>query len=493
MIYLNYSEKKINIEKMENLLRKNKIEIEKNFKKIFLDYEGAQKETDFFFYDEKEIKLNDALKMILGIILSDLSHTSIFLQGYPGSGKSCAGRFYGAKRSFNSRDPIISINCNSDLTLESLVGTYSFKESQFEFVKGPLLIANEKGEPILLDEFNLCNESIFANLLPIFKAKVNDEITLKYVPEKIKINPGFFIIATGNFSKEKGRKEIPSFILDEMNLMKVEHFSYDKNIITKIINKMDFDQIRRINNDEKNNHKISVDQLIKIFEALKEVTQVSFSIRQIKCLLYRLTRFKTTIEFVYIIIGYILPQFNISEELILLFLEKINEIMEYGNLDKLKSFVESEVIMVNKGINKYIKKGDIELNINFDCSNYPQAALQSLFWIRMSCNEFSSNPSDENLLLIGPTSYKETIIKDWLKSIGKYNNSQTYFVTKNTEVQNLIGASSLDNDEKIWNLLTKMKKNFQEYFDDFDLDDKNFDKNLGEKKDININEKLCMK
>jgi len=486
--------KKINIEKIEDILRKNKNEIEKNiFKKIFLDYEEAQKETDFFFYDEKEIKLNDALKMILGIILSDLSHSSVFLQGYPGSGKSCAGRFYGAKRSFNARDPIISINCNSDLTLESLVGTYSFKKSQFEFVKGPLLIAMEKGEPILLDEFNLCHESIFANLLPIFKAKVNDEITLKYVPEKIKINPGFFIIATGNFSNEKGRKEIPSFILDEMNLIKVEHFSFDKNIITKIINKTDFDSIRMVNNDEKNNQKISVDQIIKIFEALKEVTQVSFSIRQIKCLLYRFTRFQKTMEFVYIIIGYILPQLNISEELILLFLEKINEIMEYNNLDKLKDFVKSEVNMTNKGNNKYIKKGDIELNIDFDCSNYPQAALQSLFWIRMSCNENDSILSNENLLLIGPTSYKETIIKDWLKSINKYNNSQTYFITKNTEVQNLIGASSLDNEEKIGNLRIKMKENFNEYFDDFDLDDKNFYENLEAKKDININMKQSMK
>ena len=251
--------------------------------------------------------------------------------------------------------------------------------------------------------------------------------------------------------------------------MKVEHFSYDKNILTKIMNKTDFDSIKRKNNDEKDNHKISVAQLIKIFEALKEVTQVSFSIRQIKCLLYRLARFPKKIEFVYIILGYIIPQFNMKEEHILNFLEKINDIMEYNDLDKLKAFIGSEVIMISKGNNKFIKKGDIELNIDFDCSNYPQAALQSLFWIRMSCNENDSILSNENLLLIGPTSYKETIINDWLKSIDKYDNSQTYFITKNTEVQNLIGASSLDNDDKIGNLMIKMKENFQDFFDGFDF------------------------
>ena len=478
-------EEKINIKKIEEILQRNKIEIEQIFRDIFINYIDSQKESDFYFYDPKNINLNDALKMILGILLTDLSETSIFIQGYPGSGKSCAGRFYGAKRAFNSRDPIISVNCSSDLVLESLIGTYSFKDSKFEFVNGPLLEAIEKGLIILLDELNLCNESIFSNLFPIFKAKVNEEISLKYVPKKIKIKPGFFIIATGNFSKEKGRKKIPSFILDEINWMKVEHFSYDKNILDKIIDKKEFSSIINVQNNKK--YKISTEQIIKIFESVKEITNINFSIRQIKCLLQRMARFNN-LEFVYIIIGYILPQLNIKEDLIIKLLQKIDEIMEYNNLQKLINFVKSEVTMIYKENNKrYIKKDDIELSIDFNCSNYPQASLQTLFWIRMSCSYINSIPSDENLLLIGPTSYKETIIKDWLNSIDK--NPETYYLTKNTEVQNLIGASSLDDEENIDNLLAEMKENLKEL--DLDLDDKNFNENL-EKKENKINIQ-CMK
>ena len=54
-----------------------------------------------------------------------------------------------------------------------------FKNSQFEFVDGPLLTAMKNGEPILLDEFNLCSEEVLTNLLPIIKSSINDKLYLK--------------------------------------------------------------------------------------------------------------------------------------------------------------------------------------------------------------------------------------------------------------------------------------------------------------------------
>ena len=117
--------------------------------------------------------------MILSLIVSDITNTAVFIQGNPGSGKTCATKYYGANRVFKSRDPIITINCHRDLALEYLIGDYSFQNDKFTFIEGPLLNALKEGYPILLDEFNLCSESLLINLYPIFKAKINDIIYLK--------------------------------------------------------------------------------------------------------------------------------------------------------------------------------------------------------------------------------------------------------------------------------------------------------------------------
>ena len=139
--------------------------------------------------------------------------------------------------------------------------------------------------------------------------------------------------------------------------------------------------------------------------------------------------------------------------------------------------------MIDKDKENYIKKGKIELIMDKDFnSNYPQAALQTLFWIRMSCYENNSFPSNENILLIGNTSYKETILKNWLDSINKI--PEVYYLTKNTEIQNLIGMSSLDDEEKIDEIINQIEKDFKDNYNK-NLDDKNIDK-IFEKEDINI-------
>ena len=107
--------------------------------------DSKKKKNKFFFNDKK----SDSWKMIMAIISSNISNTSIFLQGSPGSGKSCAARHFGSYRSFQNRDPILSVNCHRDLKFDYLVGNYNFKNSKFSFVDGPLLTAMKNGEPIL--------------------------------------------------------------------------------------------------------------------------------------------------------------------------------------------------------------------------------------------------------------------------------------------------------------------------------------------------------
>jgi Cdc6-like AAA superfamily ATPase len=127
----------------------------------------SQNKENYFFHDENNVEeeKSDAWKMIIGLIVSQLTNSSIFLQGCPGSGKSCAARYYGSQRNSQNREPILSINFNKDLEFDKLIGNYSFKNNKFEFNEGPLLTAMKNGEAILFDEFNLCSESILVNFL----------------------------------------------------------------------------------------------------------------------------------------------------------------------------------------------------------------------------------------------------------------------------------------------------------------------------------------
>ena len=143
------------IEDSYNILEDNFNKLDKNkrdqlINNILFDYFEKEKNKFFFKEEQSNEKNSDAWKMIMTLISCDLSNTFIFLQGSPGSGKSCAARYYGSHRRFKNRIPILTINCHNDLTLDYLVGNYSFQNRKFRFIKGPLIKAMENGEPILL-------------------------------------------------------------------------------------------------------------------------------------------------------------------------------------------------------------------------------------------------------------------------------------------------------------------------------------------------------
>ena len=304
-------------------------EIYKNLQDNML-FDSDEKKNKFFFDDFK----SDSWKMIMALISSNISNTSTFLQGSPGSGKSCAARHYGSYRKFQNRNPILLVNCHRDLKFDYLVGNYNFKNSKFNFVDGPLLTAMKKGECILLDEFNLCPENVLINLLPIFKANIGDDIYLKGVPDPIHIHPGFLLIATGNSSKEKGRNAISSMILDEMQTFEIDGINIMSNTnLIKNILKSEYNEIYQ-EDDSYDKYKISAKQIKELDECLKTDIQFNLSLRQIKCLLERIIRFCTEenydvggfikIPVIYVIISYIIPQLKIGPNFLDKFLEKLN-------------------------------------------------------------------------------------------------------------------------------------------------------------------------
>jgi len=420
-----------------------------------------------FLYDN--IRKGNARKMVISLISCDLSSSSIFIQGTHGSGKSTAARHYGKYRKFRNRDPILSISCDSEMSFEQFVGSFSLKNTSFKFFDGPLITAMRKGEPILVDEFNLCSEEVLLNLLPLLKAKVNDYVQLKGVPYKVKIEQGFLFISTGNADNVSGRKKMPKSILNELTIIQAstpspndsswnEYKNEYKNLLDEIINR------------EYQNFNITSDIILKIIEIIKNFTNQDFSLRQIKCLLNRIKRFcnkklsylndeellkfaMSTNKFMeipvaYIIISYIVPGLNVKFNKIK---QIIREIADITNTDygELLDFIKSEVIIHQIGKDKnYISKSKVILGTSLKKENYPQPMLQTYFWIRMSCH-FDSDISCETLLLEGQTSYKSYVLEKWLESVDGKDSYEEYYVTKNTETQNLIGFSTLDDKEKL--------------------------------------------
>ncbi|ORX61262.1 hypothetical protein BCR36DRAFT_408210 [Piromyces finnis] len=416
-------------------------------------------ESNRFLYDNE--KPSNALKMIISLMTCDLSGSHIFIQGSPGSGKSVAARHYGAFRKFRNRNPILSISCNSEISFEQFVGTFSFKNTSLQFNEGPLLTAMKYGEPILIDEFNLCSEEVLINLLPLLKAKINDYVQLKGVPYKVQIKPGFLVIATGNNDNESGRKKIPQSILDELTVVKISNSSLEeyKSLLSEIIK------------NEYNNcvDYINPDMICDIVKTIETLAQQNFTLRQIKILLNRINRFCVgeltdpnisyeeyrKIPVAYVIIGFIIPSLRMSYERIKNIVEKIGEITNIDS-NELLEFIKSDVTIVYRNRNKqYIKKGKIILSTSLK-KDYPPIILQTYFWIRMTCSLYSDTPSKETLLLVGETSYKSYILEQWLDASTGKDSYEEHFVTQNTETQDLIGISTLDNKDKLSYLIDSL-------------------------------------
>jgi len=457
----------MNIDDSYNLLKLNEKIYNLNDLKSKMLNKDINSNNKFYF---DNVKKGNANKMILSFISCDLSNSAIFIQGVPGSGKSVAAKHYGAFRKFGNRDPILSINCYSDITFEHFVGTYSFKNTSFQFVEGPLLTAIKNGEPILIDEFNLCSEEVLLNLLPLLKAEINDYIHLKGVPYKVQVKPGFLFIATGNDDNELGRKKIPQSILDELTLVKISDPSLNeyKELLGEIIN----------NEYKECNRYITPNNICDIMELIKTIGQQNFSLRQVKCLLNRIKRFCVAeltdreisneeykkIPVAYVVISYIIPGLNIGPDRIKQIIQRVSDIFN-TNKEELLEFIQSDVTIISRDVNKrFIKKGKIILKTSLDINDtYPPIELQTYFWIRMSCSLYSDIPSQETLLLEGPTSYKSHLLEKWLKSsIGK-KYYEEHFVTKNTETQDLIGISTLDDKNKLSHLIDSLVEKAVKY------------------------------
>ena len=243
-------------------------------------------------------------------------------------------------------------------------------------------------------------------------------------------------------------------ILDEIETLEIKSVNLMTNIsLIENILKNEYNEIYQDSNSFEID-KISAEQIKQLDIILKEDIQFKLTLRHIKCLLERIIRFCTEenynvegfqkIPVIYVIISYIIPQLKIGKKLLNIFLEKLDKIMTYNNLNELLEFIESKVefepgivkIRDKEETKNFIKKGKIYLITNMEENCLPQVALQTYFWIRMTCSLKSESPSTENILLAGITSYKEYLLKYWLSiKLQKDISIDSCSLTQNTETE----------------------------------------------------------
>lgn len=66
--------------------------------------------------------------------------------------------------------------------------------------------------------------------------------------------------------------------------------------------------------------------------------------------------------------------------------------------------------------------------------------------------------------MVGNTCYKENILNKWLNLTIQNERIDSLFLTKNIEIENLIGSSSLDDENKLDIQIKELIDNTIEYF-----------------------------
>jgi len=154
--------------KLEEILN----EQEKNLN-FMLDKVSVTKGNKFIPQKEAEVELTRSQKSILLHILSALKHRDpILLVGMPASGKTTLIRYLARKKQTN----LFYINLSSDTGLEELLGGYvQDKEGKWQYQKGLLFEAVEKGFWLLIDEANLNPLSEYLNTLIDFGYVIDEK------------------------------------------------------------------------------------------------------------------------------------------------------------------------------------------------------------------------------------------------------------------------------------------------------------------------------